>query len=91
MTFKHVLLPLWIAAYRYRDKTYRFIINGRSGRVYGERPYSAIKIIAAVLLGAVAMALLLGALYASGALDNVVVGDGRLVMPDFYYPSGSGF
>jgi len=73
VTFKHVLLPLWIAAYRYRDKTYRFVINGRSGRVYGERPYSAIKIIVAVIAGAIGMALLIGALYAYGALDNVAV------------------
>lgn len=85
ITFKHVLLPLWIAAYRYRKKTYRFVINGRSGRVFGERPYSAWKIIVAVLLGAILMALLMAALYTSGALDTVVVGNGRLVMPDDIY------
>ncbi len=44
ITFKHVLLPVWIAAYRYGDKTYRFVINGRTGRVTGDRPYSWRKI-----------------------------------------------
>lgn len=91
VTFKHVLLPLWIAAYRYRKKTYRFVINGRSGRLYGERPYSALKIILAILLGAIVMALVIGALYASGALDNVVIGNGRLAVPDFYYPDMRGY
>lgn len=51
LTFKHVLLPVWLAAYKYRGKTYRFVVNGRTGRVQGERPWSAIKIAIAVVLG----------------------------------------
>ncbi|SLN23083.1 TFIIB-type zinc finger domain-containing protein [Pseudooctadecabacter jejudonensis] len=51
LTFKHVLLPVWLAAYKYRGKTYRFVVNGRTGRVQGERPYSAIKITIAVIIG----------------------------------------
>ncbi len=91
VTFKHVLLPLWIAAYRYRKKTYRFVINGRSGRVYGERPYSAFKIAAAVLIGAIVMAVILMVLYTSGALDTVVIGNGQFVLPDIYYPNTRGY
>jgi DNA-directed RNA polymerase subunit RPC12/RpoP len=51
VTFKHILLPIWISAYRYRDKLYRFMINGRNGKVSGERPYSWIKITLAILAG----------------------------------------
>ncbi|MEL0436261.1 TFIIB-type zinc finger domain-containing protein [Phycobacter sp. 'Weihai'] len=54
VTFKHILLPVWLAAYKYRGKSYRFVVNGQSGRVQGERPYSAWKI-----AGAVAVALIL--------------------------------
>ena len=50
LTFKHVLLPVWLAAYRYRGKSFRFVVNGRTGSVQGERPYSAIKIAIAVAL-----------------------------------------
>ncbi|WP_435659965.1 TFIIB-type zinc finger domain-containing protein [Leisingera caerulea] len=50
VTFKHILLPVWLAAYKYRGKTYRFVVNGQSGRVQGERPYSAWKIAIAVIL-----------------------------------------
>ena len=57
VTFKHVMLPVWLAAYKYRGRTYRFVVNGRSGRVQGERPWSAWKIAFAVL----AVALLAGA------------------------------
>ena len=54
VTFKHVLLPVWLAAYKYRGKTYRFVVNGQSGRVRGERPWSAVKIALAVLAGLIA-------------------------------------
>lgn len=50
VTFKHILLPIWISAYRYNEKVYRFMINGRTGEVQGERPYSWIKITLAILL-----------------------------------------
>ncbi len=49
ITFKHILLPLWICSYRYNDKIFRFMINARTGEVQGERPYSWIKITLAVL------------------------------------------
>ncbi|MCR9127426.1 MAG: TFIIB-type zinc finger domain-containing protein [Rhodobacteraceae bacterium] len=51
VTFKHVLLPVWLAAYKYRGQTYRFVVNGQSGKVQGERPWSAWKIALAVVLG----------------------------------------
>ncbi len=51
VTFKHILLPVWLAAYKYRGETYRFVVNGRTGRVQGERPWSAWKIAFAVSVG----------------------------------------
>jgi predicted RNA-binding Zn-ribbon protein involved in translation (DUF1610 family) len=49
-TFKHILLPIWLSAYRYNNKVYRFMINARTGEVQGERPWSWIKITLAILL-----------------------------------------
>ena len=49
--FKHILLPVWMSAFRFRDRVYRFVVNGRSGEVQGERPYSPWKIAFAILLG----------------------------------------
>jgi hypothetical protein len=40
-TFKHILLPVWMAAYKYNGKSYRFLVNAQSGKVQGERPWSA--------------------------------------------------
>ena len=51
-TFKHILLPIWLSAYKYKEKIYRFMINARTGEVQGERPWSRIKITLAVLAAA---------------------------------------
>ncbi len=58
ISFKHVLLPVWVAAYRYRGKPYQFVVNGQTGEVQGERPYSIVKIGIAVLIGLAFAALL---------------------------------
>ena len=53
ITYKHLLLPVWLLAYKYTGKTYQVFINAATGEVQGERPYSpwkiAFAIIAAVL------------------------------------------
>jgi ribosomal protein S27E len=59
-TFKHILLPIWMAAYKYGGRSFRFLVNGQTGEVQGERPYSAWKIGFAVLVAAVVV---LGAAY----------------------------
>ncbi len=57
VTFKHVLLPVWMAAYKYRGQTYRFVVNGRSGRVRGERPWSIWKLTFAIIAGLILAAI----------------------------------
>ncbi len=49
ISFKHILLPVWISAYRYKEKVYRFLVNARTGEVQGERPWSWVKIALAVI------------------------------------------
>jgi predicted RNA-binding Zn-ribbon protein involved in translation (DUF1610 family) len=58
ITFKHILVPVWVSAYRYNAKVYRFLINARTGVVTGERPYSAVKITFFVLACLVAIAII---------------------------------
>ncbi len=70
-TFKHVLLPLWTAAFQFRGKTYRFVVNGRTGKVQGERPYSVVKITLAVMAGLILAAGALLVLNQAGAFDAV--------------------
>src|SRR5207244_4662626 len=43
--FRHLLLPVWIGAYRFQDEVYQVAVNARTGEVQGERPYSLAKIV----------------------------------------------
>jgi len=38
VTFLHLLLPVWIGAYRFQAKVYQVLVNARTGEVQGERP-----------------------------------------------------
>lgn len=49
-TYKHLILPLWICSYTYQGKIYRFLINGQTGRVNGQKPLSYFKIGILILL-----------------------------------------
>jgi len=49
-SFKHLLLPVWVAAYLYNGQSYRFLVNGQTGKTSGEAPLSWWKIAGAVLL-----------------------------------------
>jgi hypothetical protein len=44
ITFKHILLPVYVGAYHLQQKLYQVVVNARTGEVQGERPYSWIKI-----------------------------------------------
>jgi len=45
MTFKYVLLPLWIGTYHYQGKPYQVFVNGQTGKVSGEKPRDMLKTI----------------------------------------------
>ena len=47
--FDHVnsdlcLLPVYMLSYRYREKVYRFLCNGQTGKVAGDKPWSKMRI-----------------------------------------------
>jgi len=65
--FKHTLLPVWVAAYRYEGQVYRYLVNGHSGKAYGDAPYSKWKIALFVLF---LVALVLGCMGAFGAFGT---------------------
>lgn len=54
ITYKHLLLPVWLLAYRFHERTYQVFINAATGEVQGERPYCPWKIAFAVVMGLIA-------------------------------------
>jgi hypothetical protein len=72
MSSEPVLLPVWIMAYRYRDRLFRFLLNGQTGRATGQAPFSMNKILGAAAIGIllfILFLLLAGGLF-SGALGG---------------------
>lgn len=49
-TFKHLLLPVWLCAYRFQNKPFQVMINAQTGEVLGDRPYSFLKILLTVFM-----------------------------------------
>jgi hypothetical protein len=48
-TFKHILVPVWLATYTYGSKSFQVVVNGYTGKMAGEHPLSWVKITLAVL------------------------------------------
>jgi hypothetical protein len=63
MTYKHLLMPIWLLTVIYLQKPYQVYINGVTGEVQGARPYSKAKILTAIAI-AVAVIVLIAILVA---------------------------
>jgi len=48
VTYKYILLPVWISSFKYNGKVYHFMINGQTGKVSGQAPVSWPKVILTV-------------------------------------------
>ena len=63
ITFKHLLLPVYAGAYRYNGKVFQIVVNGRTGEIQGERPYSVWKIallVVSIMIGLMILVLVFG-------------------------------
>ncbi len=57
--YKHVLCPIFVSVYKYKDKEYPFIVNGQSGKIEGKYPLSVPKVIGAVVVALIVISLLI--------------------------------
>jgi hypothetical protein len=69
-SWRYILLPVYLAPYRYLNETYQVIVNGQTGSIAGQRPVDWRKIWL-VVAAIVSPGLLLSVL---GALLSVVIG-----------------
>lgn len=60
LTSEAVLLPVWIMAYRYQDRVYRFLINGQTGQATGQAPTSWQKMVLVAAIVVVSIGLIGG-------------------------------
>lgn len=77
MTSEPVLLPVWIMAYHYRNRVFRFLVNGQSGKSTGQKPVSwwRVALIPLLILAIVLLALLCSGVL--GAVSKMSEGRGR--------------
>jgi predicted RNA-binding Zn-ribbon protein involved in translation (DUF1610 family) len=76
MMFKHALLPVWIASYRYSNKVFHFMVNGQTGQVSGEAPISWWKVLLTILI----VLALLGCIFGAMILFDQFAGDDGMSM-----------
>lgn len=57
ITYKYLMLPIWISSFQYNGKVYQFMVNGQTGKVSGSTPVSIWKVL--LTIGAVLAVLLL--------------------------------
>ena len=48
ITYKYLLLPIWISNFKYNDTVYQFMVNGQTGKISGKTPVSKPKVILTV-------------------------------------------
>lgn len=44
-----ILLPVHVLSYRYHDRVFRFLVNGQTGKIVGEKPWSKRRVAALVV------------------------------------------
>ena len=66
MTFKHVLLPVWIGSYNYKGQEYQVMVNGQTGKVAGDKPRDIAKTFGLIfgVVATIVVILLIGAIVA---------------------------
>lgn len=73
--WRHILIPIWISAYRYEGRTFVVLVDGSTGRIAGQKPIDWSKLYLAVA-AALAPGLLLGII----GLPLLLVGIGAFVI-----------
>jgi hypothetical protein len=63
LAYKNALLPIWVSAYDYHGKPYRYLVNGVTGKCTGTAPWSVVKV---TLLVLTIIVILLVVMYAAG-------------------------
>jgi DNA-directed RNA polymerase subunit RPC12/RpoP len=61
--FKHLLLPIWLLTVIYMNRPFQVYINGLTGEVAGDRPWSKIKLAIAITVAVIAVILIVSIIF----------------------------
>lgn len=68
--YKHLLLPIWLLTVIYQQRPFQVMINGVTGEVQGQRPYSKVKIALAVIAALIVIGVIVAVVMASGGSEG---------------------
>ncbi len=71
VTYKHLLVPVWLAGYHYKGKTYSIAINAQTGNVSGDSPVSIVKVTILIIILIIVSTLIFWFLYGSEEATEV--------------------
>src|SRR5690606_41448411 len=74
-SWRYIFLSIYVAAYRYGERTYQVLINGQTGRLSGQRPVDWKKVglaVAGILSPGVLLGLLMLVLSYSGRSNGLL-------------------
>jgi DNA-directed RNA polymerase subunit RPC12/RpoP len=60
LTFKHMLVPVWIGEYTHEGKPYRILVNGSNSKVVGDKPKDPFKVVMIAVIGIILLILCVG-------------------------------
>lgn len=60
ITYKYLLLPVWISSFQYKGRVYHFMVNGQTGEVSGKTPISWVKVAFVAVTAAIILTLIFG-------------------------------
>ena len=66
--FNYILLPVWVCGYKFRDKIWSFLVNGRTGKATGKVPVSVPKAVCTAVFAAAVIGVLVWLIFFSGLL-----------------------
>ncbi len=55
ITYKYLLLPVYMSSFKYNGKVYQFLVNGQSGKVGGKSPVSPARVMIAIGIGVIVL------------------------------------
>ncbi|MCL2599501.1 MAG: hypothetical protein FWD76_06325 [Firmicutes bacterium] len=55
VTFKYLLLPIYVGASKFKNKVFNYFVNGVTGKVYGKSPLSGFKVFLTIAIPLVAV------------------------------------
>ncbi|MCR4618884.1 MAG: hypothetical protein K5669_11955 [Lachnospiraceae bacterium] len=58
MTYKYLLLPVWMSSFTFNGKVFQFAVNGQTGKVGGKSPVSPWKVALAIIIGIIVLIIL---------------------------------